>query len=170
MTIRSSVLSVAKYTYQLLPSRIRPFITKLVFPIEREVKTVELGLLIGMKMEVSPRTERAYLYGSYEPEVQAALRRLVHSGMVVFDLGANAGYFALGLCRLVGKGGKVVAFEPNAPSVEQLRRNIDLNSLVSRVAVEALAVSDYDGTAEFSTSVITSKAANDYHFKTGQGK
>src|SRR5688500_9184540 len=36
-----------------------------------------------------------YFYGEYEPEVTRAFEDLLRPGLVVFDVGANAGYFSL---------------------------------------------------------------------------
>ncbi len=113
---------------------------------------VELGLLTGLMLDISPRQERSYIFGTYEPEVQAALPGLVQPGMTVLDIGANIGFFAIGMARLTGAEGRVIAFEPNAASMERLRQNIELNRMV-QVTVEKYAVSDYDGTAEFSNAL-----------------
>jgi FkbM family methyltransferase len=72
--------------------------------------------------------------------------------MTVLDIGANIGIFALGLSKLVGPEGRVIALEPNAASIARLRRNVKLNGL-NHVTVETFAVSDYDGSAEFSNAL-----------------
>ena len=75
--------------------------------------------------------------------------QLVHSGMLTFDVGANAGYYTLLLARRVGPNGRVVAFEPNPINVAYLREHLRLNKFCNVEIVEA-AVTDTDGTAFFS--------------------
>ncbi len=58
--------------------------------------------------------------GVYEPHVTDALRPLLQPGMTFLDLGANIGYFSLLAASLVGQGGRVLAFEPNAYNVSLL--------------------------------------------------
>ena len=49
---------------------------------------------------------------------------LIREGDVVFDLGANLGYFTLLFSDLVGRGGEVHAFEPVPPTFARLRETI----------------------------------------------
>src|ERR1700733_2694763 len=53
---------------------------------------------------------RIYFYGDYEPEIDRVFRSLVVPGATVFDVGANAGYFAVRASEL---GATAHAFEPN---------------------------------------------------------
>src|SRR5688572_20988587 len=53
-----------------------------------------------------------YLLGSFEPATVRAYRRIVKPGQTVLDIGANIGAHTLPLARLVGPGGRVIAFEP----------------------------------------------------------
>jgi FkbM family methyltransferase len=67
----------------------------------------------GSEIVLSPRDRQhrhLFIYGSYEPEVAALLDRLLGPGKVFFDVGANAGYFAL---RARDHGAEVHAFEPS---------------------------------------------------------
>jgi FkbM family methyltransferase len=68
------------------------------------------------------------------------------------DVGANFGLYTLGAAAKVGGAGKVVAFEPTPASAELVRRNAALNGFSRRVEVHAVAVSDGDGTVEFSAN------------------
>lgn len=89
--------------------------------------------------------------GSYEAEVQELLVSLVRPGSVVYDLGANAGFFTLLASRLVGPAGKVYAFEPLPANLDVLRRHLALNR-AANVTVVAAAVGDRDGSARFEGS------------------
>lgn len=63
---------------------------------------------------------------------QRVLERLVASlkpGDVVFDVGANVGLYTVLLAKVVGDGGLVIAFEPQAHTYAHLMDNLKLNNL-----------------------------------------
>jgi FkbM family methyltransferase len=62
----------------------------------------------------------------YEPEL-AYLERILSPGEIFVDAGANFGVYTLVASGLVGKTGRVLAFEPTAESFAVLRQNIELN-------------------------------------------
>jgi FkbM family methyltransferase len=82
-----------------------------------------------------------YFYGAYEPEITSLFRRLVRPGSTVFDVGANAGYFAL-LSRELGA--TVHAFEPNPAVRALLTQSVELGP--GGIAVLPYACSDHAGT------------------------
>lgn len=82
-----------------------------------------------------------YFYGDYEPEITAVFKRLVQPGSTVFDVGANAGYFALLSAEL---GATVHAFEPNPAVRALLSRSVELGS--GAITVVPCACSDHEGT------------------------
>lgn len=65
----------------------------------------------------------------YEPHVTQELRQLLKPGMTFLDIGANIGYFTLLGATLVGKTGKVVAFEPQQSNCQLLEKSIAANEL-----------------------------------------
>ncbi len=81
----------------------------------------------------------AVLTGTHEVQVQQALIRSVRAGGHVWDVGANIGYLALVAARIVGPGGRVVAFEPDADCASAIRANAALNGLDTIEVVEAAA-------------------------------
>jgi FkbM family methyltransferase len=80
------------------------------------------------------------------------LRRLARPGDVAVDIGAHVGLHTLVLADAVGPAGRVVAFEPNPPTVARLRRNVELNDFEGRVEIHAVAASSASGMAELSLS------------------
>ena len=68
-----------------------------------------------------------YLFGVFERSTAVTLQKLVNSGDVVFDIGANIGAHTLGLARSVGPAGRVFAFEPASFAFAKLRDNLALN-------------------------------------------
>ncbi len=81
-----------------------------------------------------------------EPEL-AALQWFVGPRGVLVDVGANIGLFSLKAAHLVGPAGLVIAVEPGAESVGQLRSNLALNRLPQVWVVEA-ALADAPGEAQ----------------------
>lgn len=85
--------------------------------------------------------------GVLEPGVQEALRRHVGEGSVVYDVGANIGFFSLLAARFAGPTGAVESFEPLPAAAAGLRANIALND-ARTVHVHEVAVSAGSGRAE----------------------
>ena len=108
--------------------------------IAAEPATIARGPLAGLKF-VAGGGQPAYLLGAAEPDLQDALSRCVGEGDVVYDVGANVGFFTLLAARLAGASGRVCAFEPVPDSAAALRHNAELNGL-SQVEVVEQAVAD----------------------------
>jgi FkbM family methyltransferase len=89
-----------------------------------------------------------FLAGTSEVLEQELVLKYCAPGGVVYDLGANAGFYAIIAARAVGHTGKVYAFEPTPTLAERARSNAALNALANVEIVEA-AVSDSDGTIHF---------------------
>jgi FkbM family methyltransferase len=66
-----------------------------------------------------------FLAGSYEPEVEAALRQMLRPGMPFIDCGANIGYWSL--LAAVRHRARVIAIEPAGRSFDRLAENVKLN-------------------------------------------
>jgi FkbM family methyltransferase len=83
---------------------------------------------------------------------RAFIQQWVKRDSIVWDIGANLGLFAFP-AALKAKEGKVFAFEPNRDVARQVERTLRLPANRGlNIAVECLALSDHDGTAEFEVS------------------
>lgn len=91
--------------------------------------------------------------GTYEADYQAALRQVIAPGSIVYDVGANVGFFTLAFSTLVGSSGHVYAFEPDARNVRLLRRHLALNKICNVTVVQA-AVADRFGLVGFEANRI----------------
>lgn len=100
--------------------------------------------LDGYRMRLDWGSSKAFVFGTYEPEVTRALLRTVQTDWLVIDIGAHIGYFALLLSRLVGPLGKVVAFEPLPENFQKLEENVGMNGC-SNVITENRAVASISG-------------------------
>lgn len=110
---------------------------------------IAAGDLAGFTLLLDMQTEKDYWLGTYEPDLQSALRELIAPGWVIYDVGANIGYVSLLLAKAAGEGGRVFAFEALPANVERLRRNVELNGMNARVAVVAGAVTQTTGPVRF---------------------
>jgi FkbM family methyltransferase len=111
--------------------------------------TIAAGELAGLKMSLDLQSEKDYWLGTYEPDLQAALKDLVKPGMIAYDVGANAGYISLLLGRAVGLDGKVFCFEPLPANQERLKTNLSLNPNISHFEIIPHAVVDQPGEVNF---------------------
>jgi FkbM family methyltransferase len=100
--------------------------------------------------------------GVLEPEVQEALRRHVVPGAVVFDIGANIGFFSLVSASLAGGIGRVEAFEPVASSAAAVVANAALNNF-SNIRLHQVAVADRPGEARLCVPTDPSWAHLNFH-------
>jgi FkbM family methyltransferase len=70
------------------------------------------------------------------------------SGATILDVGANIGLYSVVAAQRIGPSGKVYAFEPVPENIALLRRNLELNGVAERVAVQEVAVGEADGELE----------------------
>jgi FkbM family methyltransferase len=89
----------------------------------------------------------------FHPALLELSRRVIRTGDVVVDGGSNIGFFALFAARLLGGNGRVFAFEPDKQSFLLLKRNVESNGLISTVQLEEKALTDANGSFDFSVSV-----------------
>ena len=63
-----------------------------------------------------------YWLGTYEFEKQKLFTKTVKKGDIVFDVGAQAGFYSLLAAELIGEKGKVFAFEPMPDNISYLKK------------------------------------------------
>lgn len=86
--------------------------------------------------------------GQMETAQTATMMAHLGPGKVVFDIGANIGYYSLLAARYVGDRGFVLAVEPAIRNIHFLYEHIQRNS-VRNVAVLGAACADKEGLAAF---------------------
>lgn len=77
--------------------------------------------------------------GWLETSVQEALVRHLGPGDVLYDIGANVGFFSLLGARLVGPSGAVYALEPAPENVVAIRHHVELNALANLSVLQQAA-------------------------------
>jgi FkbM family methyltransferase len=88
---------------------------------------VQHGPAAGTWLRLNPRTGHDALQGVTEPEVQVALLQHLRPGMTFYDIGANIGFLSLLAARLVGKHGRVIAFEADPEVASRFREHVECN-------------------------------------------
>ena len=85
-------------------------------------------------------------YGEFSPGEAALFAQLVGEGDLVVEVGANIGAHTVGLSRLAGAGGIVIAFEPQRLVFQLLCANLALNGCAN-VTVRQIAIGAAAGLA-----------------------
>jgi len=113
------------------PSWFANFAHKLLnrLPVNRDEALDCQGDLEGFRMYTEWKRYRGVVYGSWEPEVSAIVKKSVQKGMTALDVGGHIGYYTLLLARLVGPDGRVFSFEPSPDNFEFLEKNVRINAL-----------------------------------------
>lgn len=107
------------------------------------------GRLRGMRwLPTSGGKILRVLAGTYEKEQTAIVEHLVHPGDVVLDVGAHVGYYTMLFASLVGRSGRVFAFEPDPRNFAFLGQHARLNGRENITVVNA-AVGDHLGQVMF---------------------
>ena len=136
----------------------------------------------SMRMRVPFGINRGFLWirgsanapewlGVYEHGKQRVLRRILSRGQTVCDIGANAGFYTLGMARMVGPGGRVIAFEPLPANLGKIRRHLEINK-IDNVTLCSCALSDENGATAFDvgendfTGRISEKAKDGFEVRT----
>lgn len=117
---------------------------------------IPFGKLRGYRWVVGSSFLSCWL-GLLEYEKQKEFVKLVKGGDIVFDIGANVGFYTLLASALVGDAGHVYAFEPLPRNIGLLQRHVAVNGLTNVTIVEG-AVSNREGTARFDASVLPEMA------------
>jgi FkbM family methyltransferase len=80
----------------------------------------------------------------HHAETLATFRAMIRPGDVVYDIGANIGYYARLMAREMSPG-KVICFEPMRENAELLEMNVKLGKLNETIRVFRVALSDQAG-------------------------
>jgi FkbM family methyltransferase len=160
--MKKILLSAAAWAARLLPGSLKQAVYKFK-PLARLIRaglnkaaptgivavTVAGGDLAGYKILLDMQIDKDYWLGTYEPELQAAVRALIRPGMCVYDVGANIGYVSLLLAKAAGAAGHVYAFEALPENAERWQKNMALNGMDGRLSLFAGAVTNKAGPVTF---------------------
>lgn len=93
----------------------------------------------GQLFRIDPRVRRLVPHEN-EAALFEFLRVNIRPGDVVFDIGSFLGVYAMLAARAVGPEGRVIAFEPSAPTFRMLGRHARMNGLTERIDARCAAV------------------------------
>jgi len=141
--INLSRISDQTFLGKVLRAPLRLIPRTAVFPILQ-------GPLRGKKWIIASSNHGCWL-GSYEYEKRRVFQRAIKPGDVVYDIGANVGFYTLLSSILVGTEGRVYAFEPLPSNLRDLRKHQEINRIFNCTVIEA-AVSSTEGEARFDPS------------------
>ena len=85
-----------------------------------------------------------YAFGGLQPAVTRMICDLLRPGDVAIDVGANIGYQAVAMAKVVGPTGQVLAVEPVEALRGRLQENLTLNG-IREVEMVGVAVGDKPG-------------------------
>ncbi|MEK7476871.1 MAG: FkbM family methyltransferase [Candidatus Coatesbacteria bacterium] len=123
----------------------------------RAVVRIASGPNRGLRWRVGASIPACWM-GTYEPELAAAVAPFLRAGLVVWDIGANAGYHTLHFSRRVGPRGRVIAVEPLPSNAANLLDHVRWNGL-HNVTVVPAAVAAGPGTAPFTLAAHNAEGA-----------
>ncbi len=81
----------------------------------------------------------------FEDEIKF-IRKIIHSGNHVIDIGANYGVYTLSIAKIIGPAGKIYSFEPANKTAETLLKSIQINGF-KNIVVEKKGLSKEIGVA-----------------------
>ena len=99
-------------------------------------------------------------FNMIETEQTAALINTLSDGQVLFDVGANVGYYTILGSRLVGPRGKVIAIEPVLRNLVYLYRHVALNkainvSVISAACFDTLSLTTFSLGQNYATGYLS---------------
>lgn len=102
-------------------------------------QAVRVRWIDGIKLDLRMGTDISrlvFVAGEIDPNEFSFLAGFLQPGMSVIDIGANEGLYALFFRKRVGPQGHVIAIEPSARELQQLKKNLRINGFAD---VEVIA-------------------------------
>ncbi len=106
------------------------------------------GALKGREIFINNKEDwqKKILDGSYDNFLFEHIKNLDLKNKTILDIGAHIGYSSLRFAELVGKNGKVIAFEPNTLNIDRFNYILSKNEdLKKRIEIRNCAVSSKNG-------------------------
>lgn len=97
-------------------------------------------------------SKHLFLNDIREPECTKIMKKWLKKGMIIVDLGANIGYYALLEASIIGDKGKIYAIEPFPSNFELLQKNIELNPYENIIEPYNIAIGNKIGTEKLFVS------------------
>lgn len=137
-------------TILLHPDRVIRYVNRRILEAttpNNAVKKINAGPLKGEKW-IFGSGDHAFFFGTYEKTIVDTFIQYAKKSNVIYDLGANVGYYTLLASKYVLKPGEVCAFEPLPQNIFYLKKHVELNK-ISNVHIFECAISNITGIVEF---------------------
>lgn len=126
-------------------------ISKVIIPMPSSELIVQT--IYGFKIKVDPINDSSvqreiYKWGTYETGTLHWLKQYVRNADVIFDIGANIGFYTLYFNEFSKESCDIRAFEPNPQTIEKIKFNLEINT-ANKVKVIPYGVSDEQKEMDF---------------------
>ena len=138
--VRRFLAKPARLQYVALANRVRRVLPSVPIPLRLPYGAwwlAEHGAL-----------DRELIHEGFETAEAAFVGRFLRPGMTVLDVGAHHGLYTLLASKLVGRDGRVIAFEPSWRERRRLARHLWINRC-RNVEVHSCALGDRAGESDF---------------------
>lgn len=174
LTTKTKVLNLFRSIFMLRPNEVAlatltrgktfgSMITRLVpnhyqYPKGSKRRVVRNG--ISYLFDLSDMVDWFNYFGFREIE-RDNYYKLLDNNNVVIDVGANIGEFSLKTAKLIGRLGRVYAFEPDPENFERMKSNVSLNPELSlRISVQKLGLGETPGQVKLAVVNSTNRGMN----------
>lgn len=96
------------------------------------------------------------------------INKILKSGDVIFDVGANFGYYSIKIVNILNKNCKVFAFEPNPRTYIRLVKNIELNNYNDVITAQQTGLGDSEEAANIIANI--NNSGGSYINENGKGE
>jgi FkbM family methyltransferase len=111
--------------------RLTTFLARRLAPLQSlAVQTTSGPLYLDLRMATA---HGILAVPDVETGESLAMSKIVNPGETVFDIGAHLGFYTVLLSSLVGRSGRVIAFEPNPELLPNLRKTLATRTNVTLV-------------------------------------
>jgi FkbM family methyltransferase len=138
--VRRFLAKPARMRYVALANRVRRVVRSMPLPLRLPFGAWWLAERSALDRELTN--------DGFETAEAAFVARFLRPGMTVLDVGAHHGLYTLLASRLVGRNGRVMAFEPSPRERLRLERHLWLNRC-GNVDVQPWALGEFAGEADF---------------------
>ncbi len=124
------------------------------------VKRPFFGKSLFLDVSRSKVQQLLWLRGDRYFEEKVLLRQLVRPGMILVDVGANIGGYALMLAAYLKGEGAIICLEPDPTNLIELRANVAGNHLEPSITILPVAAGSKDGVISFEPGLNAHAAEN----------
>jgi len=124
-------------------------LARALIPTRQHIGEFFVSSDIRLRLDLSTYPDVAMAFGLYEIDTARLIRSLLKPGGHFVDVGANLGYFTMLAARVVGRSGRVDAFEPDVQNRERLTRHVALNDVGHIVTIHPYAACEREQTLDW---------------------